>query len=76
MVNSSLENIGENPYIRWLTNIGITYDMPPGKVEKAMQLIREILEHHEGMMIISIRSGRCFIGIGIFLSNETSFAGY
>jgi len=49
LVNSSLENIGERPYIRWLTNIGITYDTPPDKVEKAVQIIRNILENHEGM---------------------------
>jgi len=49
LVNSSVENIGERPYIRWLTNIGITYDTPPDKVEKAVQNIREILENHEGM---------------------------
>ncbi|MEJ2656534.1 MAG: mechanosensitive ion channel family protein [Desulfobacterales bacterium] len=49
LVNSSLENIGERPYIRWLTNIGVTYDTPPEKVEKAVQIIREILENHEGM---------------------------
>jgi MscS family membrane protein len=49
LVNTSLENIGERPYIRWLTNIGITYDTPPDKVEKAVQIIREILENHEGM---------------------------
>jgi len=49
LVNSSLENIGERPYIRWLSNIGITYDTPPGKVEKGVQIIREILENHEGM---------------------------
>jgi len=47
--NASLENIGERPYIRWLTNIGITYDTPPEKVEKAVQMIREILKDHEGM---------------------------
>lgn len=49
LVNSSVENIGERPHIRWLTNIGITYDTPPEKVEKAVQIIREILENHEGM---------------------------
>ena len=49
LVNSSVENIGERPHIRWLTNIGITYDTPPDKVEKAVQIIREILENHEGM---------------------------
>jgi MscS family membrane protein len=49
LVNSSVENIGERPYIRWLTDIGITYDTPPDKVEKAVNMIREILENHEGM---------------------------
>lgn len=49
LATSSVENIGERPYIRWLTNIGITYDTPPEKVEKAVQMIREILENHEGM---------------------------
>ena len=49
LVNSSVENIGERPHIRWLTNIGITYDTPPDKVEKAVQTIRGILENHEGM---------------------------
>jgi len=44
-----VENIGERPYIRWLSNIRITYDTPPEKVEKAVQIIREILEKHEGM---------------------------
>ena len=49
LANSSVENIGERPHIRWLTNIGITYDTPPDKVEKAVQIIRETLENHEGM---------------------------
>jgi MscS family membrane protein len=49
IVSSSLENIGRRPHIRWLTNIGITYDTPPEKVERAAQIIREILENHEGM---------------------------
>jgi MscS family membrane protein len=49
LVNTSLENIGERPYIRWLANIGITYDTPPDKIEQAVQIIREILENHEGM---------------------------
>ncbi|UCG81232.1 MAG: mechanosensitive ion channel family protein [Desulfobacterales bacterium] len=49
IVNSNVENIGQRPYIRWLTNITITYDTPPDKVEKAVQIIREILDNHEGM---------------------------
>ncbi|MBW2053051.1 MAG: mechanosensitive ion channel family protein [Deltaproteobacteria bacterium] len=48
-VNSTIENIGRRPHIRWLTNIGITYDTPTEKVEKAVSIIGEILENHEGM---------------------------
>ena len=49
VVSSTVENIGMRPHIRWLTNIGITYDTPPEKVEKAVEFIQEILLDHEGM---------------------------
>ena len=49
IVNSGLENIGKRPHIRWLTNITITYDTPPDRVEKAVSIIKEILDNHEGM---------------------------
>lgn len=49
VVNSSLENIGKRPNIRWLTNIGITYDTPPEKIEQAVNIIREIMAEHEGI---------------------------
>ena len=49
VVNSGLENIGKRPNIRWLTNIGITYDTPPDKIERAVAILREIVADHEGM---------------------------
>lgn len=49
LVNSGLENIGRRPNIRWLTNIGITYDTPTEKIEKAVSIVRELLADHEGM---------------------------
>ena len=49
VVSSGLENIGKRPNLRWLTNIGITYDTPPEKIEKAVDMIRDILADHEGM---------------------------
>ncbi len=49
VVSSFVENIGKRPHIRWLTNIGITYDTPPAKVEKAVQAIKDVLDNHEGM---------------------------
>jgi len=46
---SNIENIGRRPSIRRLTNITITYDTPPDKIEKALEIIKEILNDHEGM---------------------------
>jgi len=47
-VNTVVENIGRRPHIRWLTNIGITYDTTPEKTERAVEIISNILENHEG----------------------------
>ena len=49
MARVNIENIGRRPSIRRLANITITYDTPPEKVERALTIIREILENHEGM---------------------------
>jgi MscS family membrane protein len=50
VASESVENIGRRPSIRRLANITITYDTPPDKVEKAVNIIREILDNHEGMI--------------------------
>jgi MscS family membrane protein len=49
MAKIDIENIGQRPHIRRLTNIGITYDTPPEKIEKAVDIIMKILDNHEGM---------------------------
>jgi len=49
MVSSTVENIGRRPYIRRTMNITITYDTPPDKVERAVKIIEELLDNHEGM---------------------------
>lgn len=49
MAGICLENIGQRPSIRRLSNITITYDTTLEKVERAVAIIREILENHEGM---------------------------
>ncbi|MBU1570515.1 MAG: mechanosensitive ion channel family protein [Proteobacteria bacterium] len=38
------------PFIRRTSNITVTYDTPPGKVERAVSIIKEILADHEGML--------------------------
>ncbi len=49
VVNSEVENIGRRPNIRWLTQIGVTYDTPPEKVQAAVEILRDIVKDHEGM---------------------------
>jgi MscS family membrane protein len=49
MARVDIENIGRRPHIRRLTNISITYDTPPEKIEKAVDIILKILDNHEGM---------------------------
>ena len=49
MARLDIENIDRRPYIRRKSNITITYDTPPEKVERAVQIIKDILDNHEGM---------------------------
>lgn len=49
VVNSTVENIGRRPFIRWKTTLSITYDTPVDKVEKAVTILKEILDNHKGM---------------------------
>lgn len=49
MVNRSVENVGKRPHIRRLANITITYDTPPDKVQRALDIVKGILANHEGM---------------------------
>ena len=49
MAKTDIENIERRPYIRRRTNITITYDTPLEKVDRAVRIIRDILDNHEGM---------------------------
>jgi len=49
LARMSVQNIGKRPYIRRLFNIGITYDTPPEKIERALEIIKDILKDHEGV---------------------------
>jgi len=49
MARTDIENIGRREFVRRRTNITITHDTALDKVEKAVQIIREILDNHEGM---------------------------
>ena len=49
MANFDIENVGRRNFIRRQTCIRLSYETPPEKIEKALGIIREILDNHEGM---------------------------
>ena len=49
LANKTIQNIGKRPHIRRIVNITITYDTPPEKIERAIAIVKELLENHEGM---------------------------
>jgi MscS family membrane protein len=49
LANRTILNIGQSPNIRRIANITITYDTSPQKIKKAVDIIKEIVNNHEGM---------------------------
>lgn len=49
LANSTIHNIGKRPYIRRVFNVTITYDTSPDKIDRAVEILRNILDNHEGM---------------------------
>ena len=49
MASVVIENIDRRPFIRRKMNLSLTYGTPPGKIERGVEIIMEILENHEGM---------------------------
>jgi MscS family membrane protein len=49
LANRTIQNIGRRPYIRRIANLTITYDTPPEKIDRALEIVKEILDNHEGM---------------------------
>jgi len=48
IVNEVVENVGARPHIRRWFTIGVTYDTPPEKLDEAVQILRSVLDGHEG----------------------------
>jgi MscS family membrane protein len=51
MARSDVENVARRPHIRRVADIAIRLDTPVNKVERAVNIIREILDDHEGMHV-------------------------
>ncbi len=48
ITNSPVENVGRRPYIKRVLDVTITYDTPPEKVDRAVEIIREMLDARKG----------------------------
>jgi MscS family membrane protein len=49
LANKIIMNIGKRPHIKRIANITVTYDTPPHKLDRAIEIVKEILKDHEGM---------------------------
>ena len=49
LANKIIKNIGKRPYIKRVVNITISYDTPPDKIDRAIEIIKGLLDNHEGM---------------------------
>jgi MscS family membrane protein len=46
MANASITNVSRRPNIKTVMNIGLTYDTPAPRVERALQIIEDIFRPH------------------------------
>lgn len=49
LANADIKNISQRPFLKRSFGVGLTYDTPPEKVERAIAIIKEILSDHSGM---------------------------
>jgi MscS family membrane protein len=49
MASADIENIGRRQFIRRQTRLRLAYDTPAEKVQRALEILRQILDNHEGM---------------------------
>ncbi len=44
IANEVVENVGRRPYLKRVLNVGVTYDTSPDKLQKGVEIIRELLD--------------------------------
>lgn len=49
LANKTIENVGRRPHIRRLTNIALSRNTSPEKMRRALEILKELLNNHEGM---------------------------
>jgi MscS family membrane protein len=48
LANMVVSNVSERPFLKRSFNLGLTYDMTPQQVQRAIEVVKEILQHHPG----------------------------
>ena len=48
MAIKTIKNIGKRPFIRRVMNIRVASDTPPDKIRQALQILRELVDNHDG----------------------------
>ncbi len=46
LAGKGIQNAGKRPYLRRVMSIGVPYDTPPAKMERALEIIKGILANH------------------------------
>ncbi|MEX2573074.1 MAG: mechanosensitive ion channel domain-containing protein [Balneolaceae bacterium] len=49
LANITIHNIGRRPYIRRVFSVTVTYDTTPDMLDRAVDILKDILDNHEGM---------------------------
>ena len=49
LANESIKNISARPFLKRSVGLGLTYDTSPQQIEKAIAIVRKILDQHDGM---------------------------
>lgn len=49
LANKTIQNVGKRPFIKRTVDLTITYDTPLEKIDRALEIVKELLDNHEGM---------------------------
>jgi MscS family membrane protein len=49
LANKAIQNIGRRPFVRRVMTVALPYDTPVAKVDRALEILRELLREHHGM---------------------------
>lgn len=48
LANMMISNVSERPFLKRSFKLGLTYEMTPQQVQRAIEVVNEILQHHAG----------------------------